>query len=256
MLKENKLSGFALIIVLILLWEGLSQFEFVNPIFLPPFSKIITVLLNLIFNGDFLKNIGYTVLRCFCGYFLAVLIAVPVGILMGRSKFIYNLLEPLVEMLRPMPSAAIIPVAILFLGIYTKMKLAVIMYGSLWPILIDTLHGVRGIDPILIDTGRTFNLNRKQFLTKIVVPAASPNIVTGMRVSLAIALILTITVEMIAGSDGLGFYIIDCERSFHFPEMYSGIFVLGLLGYLINYIFLTIEGKVMRWYKGYTRTIT
>jgi NitT/TauT family transport system permease protein/sulfonate transport system permease protein len=135
------------------------------------------------------------------------------------------------------------------------MKLAVIMFGSLWPILINTIHGVRGIDPILIDTGRTFNLSQKKLLTKIIIPGASPSIVTGMRISLAIALILAVTVEMIAGNDGLGFCIIDWERSFRFTEMYAGIFTLGILGYLINFLFMKIESKVMRWYKGFTRAI-
>jgi ABC-type nitrate/sulfonate/bicarbonate transport system permease component len=255
MLKE-RLAGLILIIVLLLIWEAASKLALVNPIFLPPFSEIIATLVNMILKGELINHVGYTVFRCFLGYFLAILVAVPLGIMMGRSKFLYRVFEPLVEMLRPLPSAAIIPVAILFLGIHTKMKLAVIMFGSLWPILINTIHGVRGIDPILIDTGRTFNLDQKKLLTKIIIPGASPNIVTGMRISLAIALILAVTVEMVAGSDGLGFCIIDWERSFRFKEMYAGIFALGILGYLINYLFLRIDNKFMRWYKGFTRAIT
>jgi len=254
--KGNRLSGFILIVFLLLLWEGVSRCKLVNPIFFPPFSEIIDALIKTTITGELPKHIGYTTFRCFLGFLIAIFIAVPVGVIMGRSKLIYSLFEPLVEMLRPIPSAAVIPVAILFLGIYTKMKLAVIMYGALWPILINTFHGVRGIDPILIDTGRTFNLNKKQFLMKIIIPAASPNIATGMRISLAIALILAITVEMIAGSNGLGFYIIDWERSFHFKEMYAGIFALGILGYLINFAFIKIDSKVMRWYKGFTSAVT
>ena len=254
--KENRLLGFVLIIVLLLLWECVSRFKFVNPIFLPRFSEIIIALIKMTLSGELLKHMGYTMFRCFSGYFLAIFVAVPIGIMMGRSKLVYSLFEPLVEMLRPIPSAAVIPVAILFLGIYTKMKLAVIIFGSLWPILINTFHGVRGIDPILIDTGRTFNLNKKQFLIKIIIPGASPSIATGMRISLAIAIILAITVEMIVGSDGLGFYIIDWERSFHFKEMYAGIFALGILGYVINYLFLKVDNKVMRWYRGFTSQVT
>lgn len=254
--KENRLYGFVLIIVLLLLWEGVSRFNFVNPIFLPPISEILISLIKMTLSGELLKHMRYTIFRCFSGYFLATFIAVPVGIMMGRSKLIYSIFEPLVEMLRPIPSSAVIPVAILFLGIYTEMKLAVIIFGSLWPILINTYHGTRGIDPILIDTGRTFNLNKKQFLMKIVIPGASPNIFTGMRISLAIALILAITVEMIVGSDGLGFYIIDWERSFRFKEMYAGIFALGILGYLINCLFIQVDSRVMRWYKGFTSAIT
>jgi len=255
-LKENRIVGFALIIVLLLIWETISRLKIVNPIFLPPISEIIIALTKMTLSGELINHMGYTIFRCFLGYFLAIFLAVPIGIMMGRSKLVYNLFEPLIEMLRPIPSAAVIPVAILFFGIYTEMKLVVIMFGALWPILINTIHGVKGIDPILIDTGRTFGLTKKQFLMKIVIPGASPSIATGMRISMAIALILAITVEMIVGSNGVGFYIIDWERSFHFKEMYAGIFSLGILGYLINYVFLKVDSKVMRWYKGFTSAVT
>lgn len=253
---ESRWPGFLLIFFLLLTWEIIAQIKLVNPVFFPPFSSILISLVKISVTGELPKHIFYTVVRCFGGFFLAAIIAIPLGILMGRSNFIFRLLEPIVEMLRPIPSAAIIPIAILFLGIYTKMKLAVIIFGSVWPILINTLHGVQGIDTILVDTGRTFNLSKSQFMTKIVIPGASPSIATGMRISLAIALILAITVEMIAGSNGLGFYILEWERSFHFREMYAGIFALAILGYFINYLFLMIDRKVMKWYKGFTSAIT
>jgi ABC-type nitrate/sulfonate/bicarbonate transport system permease component len=174
---------------------------------------------------------------------------------MGRSKKINNLLEPLVEMLRPIPSAAIIPVAILFFGIFDSMKIFVISFACVWPILLNTIDGVKSIDRTLIETGMTFNLTKKQFLFKIVLPGASPNIVTGMRISLAISLILAITVEMISGNNGLGFFILDAERSFKYPEMYAGILLIGVIGYLINTIFLKSTNRVMEWHKGFTATL-
>jgi len=155
--------------------------------------------------------------------------------------------------LRPLPSAAIIPVAILFLGIFDSMKVAVITFGALWPILLNTVDGVRNIDPVLLDTARTLSLTRGQALMKIVVPGASPGVFTGMRISLAIALILSITVEMIAGNNGLGFYILDWERSFHFREMYAGILALGGVGYMLNHAFLLVDRRIMRWHKGFRR---
>jgi ABC-type nitrate/sulfonate/bicarbonate transport system permease component len=174
---------------------------------------------------------------------------------MGRSQKIYYLLEPLTEMLRPIPSAAIIPIAILFLGIDDSMKIFVVAYACLWPVLINSIDGVRSIDPVLIETGKTFDLSKWRFLCSIVIPAASPHFITGMRISLAIALILSITVEMIAGNNGIGFHILDSERSFRFNEMYAGIFLIGIIGYSVNLVFVKLSDRVMRWHKGFTATL-
>ncbi len=252
---KSKLSGYFLVIGLLLLWECVSRASVVNPVFFPPFSKILGTLGKMIFAMETWKNITSTLLRCFLGYFIACAIGIPVGILMGRSKKIYYLLEPLTEMLRPIPSAAIIPIAILFLGIGDSMKIFIVVYACLWPVLINSLDGVRSIDPVLIETGKTFDLSKWRFLSSIVIPAASPHFITGMRISLAVSLILSITVEMIAGNNGIGFHILDSERSFHFREMYAGIFLIGIIGYSINFIFLKLSDRIMKWHKGFTATL-
>jgi ABC-type nitrate/sulfonate/bicarbonate transport system permease component len=138
-------------------------------------------------------------------------------------------------------------VAILFLGIGSGMKVAVIIFGTSWPILINTIHGVQSLDPVLLETGRTFNLGRWAFLQKIVFPAALPGIMTGLRISLAISLILGITVEMIAGRAGLGFLILDYERSFKYAEMYAGIALLGVIGFLLNSLMARVETRLVGW---------
>ncbi len=156
----------------------------------------------------------------------------------------------MIELLRPMPSVAIIPVAILLLGIGDGMIVSVTVYASLWPILINTIDGVRNIDPTLIDTGRTFGLSRWRILWQIILPGASPYIVTGLRIGLSIALILVTTAEMIAGSNGLGFFILDEERAMNSANMYAGIVVVALLGYALNRLFLMIESRAMKWRHG------
>lgn len=254
-LLTNKTSGFALVLLLLLLWEVLSRTNFVNPVFLPPVSSVFLTFIRLLSSAQFWTDILATLGRCLSGYAVACCIGIPMGILMGRSEKLFNVFEPLVEMLRPIPSAAIIPVAILFLGIEDKMKVFVIVYACLWPILINTIDGVKGIDRILIETGKTFKLTNRQFLFKIVIPGASPSIVTGMRISLAISLILAITVEMISGNNGIGFFILDAERSFKFTEMYAAIIFIGLLGYFINFIFVKATYRIMRWHKGYTAAL-
>jgi NitT/TauT family transport system permease protein/sulfonate transport system permease protein len=174
-------------------------------------------------------------------------IAVPLGLLMGSIPMVYRLLEPATELIRPIPSSAYIPVAILFLGIDNEMKVFVILVACLFPILLNTYGGVRGIDPVLIDTGRTFGLSRAKALWQIVLPAALPNILTGMRISLGIALIVAVVAEMIAGNSGIGYFILDMQRIFRVPEMFAGIFTLGVLGFAINFIFLKIEGRLLHW---------
>lgn len=243
----RKIYGFILVIVLLLFWEFYAR-SISETVFLTPVSIVISTFFSKIFDSSYLLDIGFTLGRWFSGYLISAVIMIPIGILMGRSRFIYNLFEPLVEFFRPMPSAAIIPIAILFLGIGTQMKLFVVLFGASWPILINTIDGVRGIEPTYLQTGMIFGLSKNRILNEIVIPASLPNIVTGLRISMAIALILAITVEMIAGGDGIGYYILDAERSFHFAEMYAGVLTIGLLGYFLNMIFLVGERKVLAWY--------
>lgn len=239
--------GIAVLLTVGLIWEISSRSGIVSSAFLPPLTKILLAFWHLVVSFELPKAASVTLGRCAGGYFLAAAIAIPLGVGMGKSKKLCDLLEPLVETLRPIPSAAIIPVAILFLGIENQMKIAVIVFGSMWPILLNTMHGVQTIDPFLIDTGRTFNLSAWDFLRKITIPAALPNIATGLRISLAISLILTITVEMIAGSSGLGFLILDYERAFKYPPMYAGILALGLIGFIANSLFVRMEHRFLFW---------
>ena len=155
------------------------------------------------------------------------MVAVPLGLLMGSISFVYRLLEPITEFIRPIPSSAYIPVAILFLGIGNEMKIFIVFLACLFPVLLNTYGGVRGVDPVLVDTGRTFGLSRLSALRQIIFPAVLPNILTGMRISLGIALIVAIVAEMITGNSGIGYYILDMQRTFRVPEMFAGIFTLG-----------------------------
>jgi len=250
-IKNSRWSGILLIGTLLLAWEILSRAEIVSSAFFPPFSTVVLTLAQMIFIPETWVHVGSTLVRCMVGFCAACAIGIPLGVLMGRSKRMHNLLQPLVEIFRPIPSAAIIPVAIVWLGIYDAMKVFVVTYACLWPVLINSLDGVRGIDPVLIETGKTFRLSRMQFLLRIVIPAASPLFITGMRISLAIALLLSITVEMIMGGNGIGFSILDAERSFQHPRMYAWIVLIGLLGYMINEAFLRLSSVLVKWHHGH-----
>ena len=244
---KARMPGFVLIAFLLVAWELGSALAWVDPVSLPRVSTVFAAWWDSLVTGDLLRQLGPSLGRIGAGFALAVLVAVPVGLLMGSIRFVYHLLEPLTEFLRPIPSSAYIPVAILFLGIGNEMKVFVVFLSCIFPILLNTYGGVRGIDPVLIDTGRTFGVPRASALWSIVLPAALPSILTGMRISLGIALIVSVVSEMITGNSGIGYFILDMQRVFRVPEMFAGIFTLGVLGYTINFLFLAIESHFLRW---------
>jgi ABC-type nitrate/sulfonate/bicarbonate transport system permease component len=139
---------------------------------------------------------------------------------------------------------------ILFLGIDDEMKEFVIAIGSFFPILLNTYSGVRSVDPVQINTARTFGLGQGAILRQVIIPAASPFILTGMRISLAISLILVVIAEMVASNSGIGFFVLDTQRSFRVKEMYAGVIALAILGYALNNAFLLVERKLIRWHIG------
>ena len=240
-------TGWLMFAVLLLFWELGSRSNPKLALYIPPLSQVLASLSEVIFSGQITVHLFATLARFLKGYLLAAALAVTLGICLGYFRFAHSLLEMLIEFLRPMPSVAIIPVAILLLGIGDAMIVAVTVYASTWPILVNTIDGVRHIEGTLIDTGRTFGLARRRILWQIILPAASPSIVTGLRVSLSIALILVTTAEMIAGSNGLGFFILDEERALRSSHMYAGIMLVALLGYLLNRLFVALEQKAMQW---------
>ncbi len=162
MKSHKKIFGYLLIVFLLGVWEIFSRST--SYPYLPTFSKTVVTLINNLVSSEFLFQISTSVLHAFIGLFIAILLMVPLGIWMGRNEFIYNLFFPIIEFFRPLPSAAIIPVAILFLGIENQMKLFVIVFGSLWPILLNTINGVRSIDPVFLKTAEVFKFNWKKKL--------------------------------------------------------------------------------------------
>jgi ABC-type nitrate/sulfonate/bicarbonate transport system permease component len=235
---------------ILLFWEIVSRSAPRLQLYIPPVSQILSALGQMLLSGTIVKHLGVSLVRFLEGYLLAAVTAVSLGVVLGYFRSLYSWFEMLIEFLRPMPSVAIIPVAILVLGIGDSMIVAVTVYASMWPILINTIDGVRHIDSTLIDTGRTFGLSRGRILWQIILPGASSFIVTGLRIGLSIALILVTTAEMIVGSKGLGFFILDEERSMNSGNMYAGIILVAVLGYALNRGFLILEARAMKWQHG------
>ena len=243
-------SGWLAFGAILLFWEVTARAAPKLQLYVPPVSQILSALGQLLLSGAIARHLSVTLARFLEGYLLAAATAVSLGIVLGYFRSLHSWLEMLIEFLRPMPSVAIIPVAILILGIGDSMIVAVTVYASMWPILINTIDGVRHIEGTLIDTGRTFGLSRGRILWQIILPGASSYIVTGLRIGLSIALILVTTAEMIVGSKGLGFFILDEERSMNSGNMYAGIILVAVLGYALNRGFLALEAKAMKWQHG------
>jgi ABC-type nitrate/sulfonate/bicarbonate transport system permease component len=247
-LGESNFIGFVFIALLLALWEISVRAGWIQLFGFPPFSRVIEAFWAFLASGEVATVLLPSLYRWAVGYTIAIVAGIALGVLMGYLPFFYRLLEPITELIRPIPSPAYVPVAIIFLGIDDPMKIFVIAFASVFPIVVNTFAGVRGIDAVQLNTARTFGIGRLTTMWHVVLPAASPFIFAGMRVSLAISLILTIIAEMIAGNSGIGYYILLAQRSFRVGEMYAGIIVLGLVGYALNRLFLVLEGRVLKWH--------
>jgi ABC-type nitrate/sulfonate/bicarbonate transport system permease component len=248
--KKFNWAGWLIFGIVLLAWEVVARATPKLDLYFPPVTEVLQALGHSASVGLMWQHLAITVGRFIQGYLVAAVLGVSLGVLLGYFKVFHSLLATVIEFLRPLPSVAIIPVAVLILGISDGMIVAVTIYATVWPILINTIDGVQHIESILLQTGRTFGLRRRQLLWRVILPAASPYIVTGLRIGLSIALILVTTAEMVAGSKGMGFFILDEERSMNSRTMYGGVIVVAALGYALNRIFLLVEGKTMKWRHG------
>ncbi|HEX5370190.1 MAG TPA: ABC transporter permease [Dehalococcoidia bacterium] len=250
---RSRWIGVAFIAALLACWEAASRLELVPSLSFPPVSVILRAWVELIVSGELLRELLPSLGRMFGGYVVGVVLGVGIGLLMGMWRFFYNLLEPLTEFLRPIPSPAYIPIVILFLGIDDEMKIFMIAFASFFPVLLNTYSGVRSVDPVQLQTARTFGVEGPRLLWQIVLPSASPYIFTGMRVSLAVAVIVMVISEMVAASNGIGYFILAAQRGFQIREMYAGVFTLALVGYAFNRLFLAVENRALAWHQGATQ---
>jgi NitT/TauT family transport system permease protein len=249
----TKLRGIAFLIALIAIWEIASRSELLNPLIMPAPARILGVFSDLLSSGQIPWQILISMKRAAAGYLLAAAVFIPLGIVMGLSQRIYCLFEVTVEMLRPVPPPVVIPVAMLFFGLEDEMKIFVIFFSCAWPILLNTLDGVRSVDWVLLNTARTFGLSRAKTIRQVVLPAASPQIMTGLRVSLPITLILVVISEMVGSTDGIGYFILDSQRRFKVAQMYAGMLSLAILGYTLNQLFDLLHRVLMSWHWGMMR---
>ncbi|MFC5502515.1 ABC transporter permease [Lysinimonas soli] len=235
-------------IILVAVWWAATLGD-VNP-FVPKPGDLVVKLFQVWFGSDFLANVVPSLSRLLVGLAVSIVLGITLGILIGSWRWVRWLLEPALEFLRAVPPTVLIPVLLLVIGINDGMKITIIVLGCLWPILLNTISGVRSIDSVLADSARVYGIGGWARLRHLVLPGAAPQIMTGVRQSLSVGLILMIVSEMFATTDGIGFAIIGFQNSVSMPEMWSGILLLGLIGIALSVIFSQVQKRVLRWYEG------
>ncbi|WP_326719429.1 ABC transporter permease subunit [Streptomyces sp. NBC_00243] len=219
-------------------------------VFWPPLRTILKTFPD-VWTGERLRaDVLPSVLRLLAGYTSAAVVGVAVGTVIGSYRRVRAFCEPVLEFLRAVPPPVLIPVIMLFAGIGHTMKIIVIAIGCVWPILLNTVEGVRAVDSVMAETARSYGITGVARLRYVVLRAASPQIFAGLRQALSIGIILMVISEMFGASDGLGFSIVQFQRGFAIPDMWTGILVLGLLGFLLSVVFQLVERRVLGWYHG------
>jgi ABC-type nitrate/sulfonate/bicarbonate transport system permease component len=238
----------ALPLVLFAVWYVATDSS--QSFYVPPLRRILSAFADTWTPARLRSDVLPSLLRLAAGYLLAVIIGIGVGVLIGSYRRVRATAEPVLEFFRAIPPPVLVPVIMLFAGIGNGMKVIVIVSGCVWPILLNTVEGVRAVDGVLIDTARAYRFSGRTRLRRLILPSAGPQIATGMRQALSIAIILMVISEMFAASNGLGFTIVQFQRSFAIPEMWSGIILLGLIGFALSELFRLAERRVLAWYHG------
>ncbi len=227
-----------------------------DPVFWPTFTAVAGRLWEAwIANpAAWTESIGPSLGRLLAGWLGAVAVGVALGTIIGLSRAAREYAGPTIHFLRAIPPPALLPLFIVLLGIGDGMKVVMIGFGAIWPILLNTADGVASVDRLQRDTGRAFRIAPVDRLARIVLPAASPRIFAGLRVSLSIAVIMMVLSEMAATVNGVGFELVQAQRSFRTLDVWAIIVLLGVIGYGLNAILALIEGRVLAWHRGATRT--
>jgi NitT/TauT family transport system permease protein len=235
------------IILFCAMWEILPRVGVVNRVFLPPFSLVVTGWWHLLVSGVLRQDVCVSLYRAVSGLALAIVTAVPLGLVIGWDRRIAELFNPLLEIFRNTAALALLPVFTLILGIGETSKIAMVLYASSWPILLSTVSAVQNVDPLLIKAARSMGLRSIRLFAKVILPASVPTIFTGIRLAAAHSILVLIAAEMVGSRAGLGYLVNAAEFNFQIPEMYAGILTLAMLGLLVNLALVRVERRLSAW---------
>jgi ABC-type nitrate/sulfonate/bicarbonate transport system permease component len=232
-------------LLILTLWQVIASLA--HSIYFPPLGEIFAVFGSSWGASETASRLVPSLARLGAGFTVATVTGIVAGISLGRWTAMRAILSPVIDFCRAIPAPALLPAAIVFLGIGNVMKVFVIAFVCLWPVLLNAIDGSRGADQVMVDTARTYRLPRGTLLWRIILPSAAPQIFAGLRTSMSLGLIMVIISEMVASTNGLGHFVLISEQTFAIPEMWSGIIVLGLLGYVLNMLLLAVQRVSLRW---------
>jgi len=242
---SSRAFGWTLVALALLLWQVVSTLHPMPQ--LPPLTEIVAVWLDQLRSGDLLTALLDTLRITALGYAFATVIGVLLGFLMGRVTVVWAGAEPAVELLRQLPISALLPLLILYLGIGDSFKIAIIMLAATFPILLNAYAGARSVPRTMRMTAQTFQLSWLQAQIEIGLPAALPYILVGMRQALGVTLVIAVVTGMLAGNNGIGYFVLQAQQVLDVKTLFAGIFTVAAVGYVLNAIFLLVEHRLTRW---------
>lgn len=239
--------GLPLLITFFLLWEIAPRLGWLNAIFFPPLSEVLVAWYRMLLDGTLSANIGISLQRAFIGFALALVVAIPLGFLMGRYSTFEKVSDLLVQTLRNTSQFALLPVFILLLGIGEASKVAITFYSSIFFLLINTIAGVKSVEPLLLKAARSMGTSDLDLFRKVILPASIPHIVSGARLAVKSSIFAVIGAEMLAAKSGLGYLIQNSQLMMETADMYAGILTMTFIGLIVNYLLVGFE----RWATGW-----
>ncbi|MCL2516788.1 MAG: ABC transporter permease [Microbacteriaceae bacterium] len=241
--------GSAAIVLFLAVWEFAPTFLLTpaTRVFLPPLHVVLAAGWQLTLDGQLESNIAASLSRAASGFAIAVVVGVAAGLLIASYRRLDAFLSPLLELFRNTAALALLPVFTLLLGIGETSKITMVAYAAFFPILLNTIAGVRGVDPLLIRAARTLGVGRARLFAKVVLPAAVPTVFTGIRMGGAASILVLVAAEMVGAKAGLGFLIVNAQNSFLIPDMYAGILAIALIGLAVNGLLVALERRFSRW---------
>jgi len=219
-------------------------------------TSTVWALVQVVFGSTMWASLALTLVNWLVGVVLAALVAIPLGLVLGSNDTVYAAFRVPIEFMRTVPAVAILPLALLVLGVTAKMAILLVFIGALWPILLQSMYGFHQIDPVLRDVVRSYRLRRVDRFTRMVVPTAAPFIATGLRIALTVGLLLAVSAELIAGVPGLGSEVATAQQSSQIPQMYAYITIIACLGTAANIATQRVERVLLRWHPSRRREVT
>lgn len=244
---KKVLTQTVVILLFLILWEAAPRLGWVDAAFFPPLTRVLQAWWKMAVTGELFGHFRASILRSVSGFVLALLIAIPLGLVIGWYRTAKDLLNPILELFRNTAALALLPVFMLLFGIGETSKIAIVLFACTWPILLNTIAAVRNVDPLLVKSARSLNFSPFQLFCKVVLPASVPTVFTGVRMAGTSAVLVLIAAEMVGAKQGLGYWITYAQYNFLTPEMYAGILTISLLGLAINQLLVSLERKFSAW---------